>query len=236
MSDVNMVSSCDFQRRTMAIGDTVIVYVNVKTLYVLHIAAGEVFQTQYGAIKHDQLIGQPFGMRYNSLRGYVYILRATPELWTLALPHRTQILYFADISMIISHLELRPGSIVIEAGTGSGSLTHSLARTVSPNGHVHTFDFHQNRVLEAQVEFKSHRIDDVVHSRQRDVCADGFPAELDGSADGLFLDLPHPWEAIEMAKKALAHNGRLCCFSPCIEQVQRTCAVSFNQGRQFKLF
>ena len=40
----------------------------------------------------------------------------TVELWTLALPHRTQILYMADISLILLELDIKPGSIVIEAG------------------------------------------------------------------------------------------------------------------------
>ena len=38
------------------------------------------------------------------------------ELWTLALPHRTQILYMADISLILLELDIKPGSIVVEAG------------------------------------------------------------------------------------------------------------------------
>jgi tRNA (adenine57-N1/adenine58-N1)-methyltransferase len=45
------------------------------------------------------------------------LLRPTPELWTLSLPHRTQILYIADIAYILSELGIRPGSTVIEAGT-----------------------------------------------------------------------------------------------------------------------
>jgi len=59
----------------------------------------------------------------------------------------------------------------------------------------------------------------------RDVVGTGFPEELETEvADAVFLDLPSPWAVIASAKKALKPNGNLCSFSPCIEQVQRTCA------------
>ena len=48
--------------------------------------------------------------------GFLLILRPTPELWTLALPHWTQILYLADIAFITSSLNIKKGSWVIEAG------------------------------------------------------------------------------------------------------------------------
>lgn len=93
-------------------------------------------------------------------------------------------------------------------GTGSGSLSHSLVRTIRPNGHLHTFDFHEQRVLLAQEEFKSHGIDEFVTVRHRDVCTEGFGDELEHKVDAVFLDLPHPWLTIDFAVKSLKKKGR----------------------------
>lgn len=203
-------------------GDTVMVYLSVQNIYSINICKGNVFQTKYGALKHDDIIGSRYGTRVSCTRGWVYILFPTPELWTLTLPHRTQILYTADISLVTMQLDLKPGSVVYEAGTGSGSLSHALARTIAPNGHLYTFDFHEKRVAIAQEEFKSHGLSDIVTVQQRDVCADGFG--VSGGADAVFLDLPRPWEVMESAHQVLQPNGgRLCSFSPCIEQVIKTC-------------
>lgn len=121
-------------------------------------------------------------------------------------------------------LELKPGSVVIESGTGSGSLSHSFIRTIAPTGHLHTFDFHQQRVEAARAEFQDHKLNDLVTVQQRDVCQNGF--DLENVADAVFLDLPHPWDAISHAKTALkkVSGGRLCSFSPCLEQVQKAIA------------
>lgn len=57
----------------------------------------------------------------------------------------------------------------------------------------------------------------------RDIQGQGFPDEFNGLADSIFLDLPQPWLAIPSAMKMLKEDGILCSFSPCIEQVQRSC-------------
>lgn len=102
-----------------------------------------VFQTNFGALKVKNLIGVKYGSKvsvfevlnekWNTLhtskkkknninfqielsKGWAYVLQPTPELWTQTLPHRTQIIYTPDISMILFQLEIQPGSIVIESG------------------------------------------------------------------------------------------------------------------------
>jgi tRNA A58 N-methylase Trm61 len=157
-------------------------------------------------------------------QGFMHVLQFTPERWTYALPHRTQILYFYDISTVVFQLNLRPGSKVIESGTGSGSLTNALARAVAPTGHVYTFEFNAERARKAQEEFKELKLTDFVTAKHGDACA-GFGRELDDSVDAVFLDLPSPWLAIPHAYCSLKKSGAsiICCFSPCIEQVQKNC-------------
>lgn len=51
---------------------------------------------------------------------------------------------------------------MIYIGTGSGSLSHYFIRAVKPHGHLHTFDFHENRVRQAREEFAGHGIQNFV--------------------------------------------------------------------------
>lgn len=118
-------------------GDLVIVFASRdKTPIPLTVTSGEHVSNMFGHFPHEDMVGMPYGSKMISKngRGYVYLLRPTPELWTLALPHRTQILYAPDMSFISMKLNMGPGSRVIEAGTGSGSFSHFIARTVGRAG------------------------------------------------------------------------------------------------------
>lgn len=82
------------------------------------ITPGEELNGRFGCYRHSDLVGKPYGSKIGSRngKGFIHVLRPTPELWTLALPHRTQILYVADIAFVTSWLGIKPGSVVIEAG------------------------------------------------------------------------------------------------------------------------
>lgn len=113
------------------------------------------------------------------------------------------------------------------SGTGSGSLSHAILRTVKPNGSLLTFDFHEDRAKVAREEFESHGyVAPLVTVLHRDVCKFGFQAERtengadivpDSSeavstselVDGVFLDLPHPWLAIPHAKKMMKKGRQI---------------------------
>jgi len=221
-------------------GDTVIVYISSDDLKQIVIKRGQTYQSKFGGIKHDNVIGKPWGWKYNCAKGYVYLLFPTCELWSLSLRHRTQILYLADISRIIFELNLSPGSVVCESGTGSGSLSHSMIRAVAPTGHLHTVEFHEERSKIARDEFADHSLSDSVTVYHRDVIELGFPESIDHTADAVFLDIPAPYKCIGHVKRALKLNGGYFCnFSPCIEQTQKTCdelrKEGFNEIRTIEL-
>ncbi|XP_071963198.1 tRNA (adenine(58)-N(1))-methyltransferase catalytic subunit TRMT61A-like [Antedon mediterranea] len=212
-------------------GDLVIIFLGHDSMLPLTVRQGETTQTRFGALRHSQVIGKQYGSKIETLggKGFVYVLHPTPELWTVNLPHRTQILYSTDIGVIISQLELKPGSVVVESGTGSGSLSHSLARAVAPSGHLYTFEFHEQRAATAEKEFKDHGLSNLITVQCKDAIQDGFG--MTDVADAVFLDLPSPWSALRHAKAALkSAGGRICSFSPCIEQVQKTCLELTAQG------
>ncbi|KAJ1959760.1 tRNA (adenine-N(1)-)-methyltransferase catalytic subunit trm61 [Dispira parvispora] len=133
---------------------------------------------------------------------------------------------FAHKNMI----DLTPGKKMIETGTGSGSFSHSIARSLAPDGHLYTFEYHEQRYNIAKQEFQDHGIADLVTIQHRDVCKDGFG--ITNEVHAVFLDLPAPWEVVASARAAFQQNtvGRLCSFSPCIEQVDRTCKALTEEG------
>ncbi|CAH7669338.1 tRNA methyltransferase complex subunit Cpd1 [Phakopsora pachyrhizi] len=236
--------------QSIQVGDTVIVYKSRDNLSSIVIEPGKNLITKFGEFLHDDLIGLQFGSKCLSRTGsgFTYLLRPTPELWTLALPHRTQILYHPDISFITSYLDIKPGSVVIEAGTGSGSFSHSIARTIGCKGKLFSFEFHEERYEKARSEFKSHgllsNVGGPIRLEHRNVIKNGFGSlkdEFEGTgsfkkknnlADSVFLDLPAPWDALEDAKRVMNRSqiSRICCFSPCIEQVQKTCQTLQSLG------
>ena len=235
----------------LAYGDAVIAFEARDAARCVVLSPGGVYKGRHGNFAHSGWVGRAFGDRVIGTggRGWLHLLRPTPELWTRVLRHRTQILYAPDVANIVQGLCLRPGRTVLESGTGSGSLTTSLARSVAPTGRVFTFEFHAQRAQAARcaaplwtlgaaahptppvpvcfrsVDFAHNKLEHLVRVFVRDTEANGFPASLEGSAHAVFLDLPGPQKVAASACASLRPDGLLCSFSPCIEQVQRMCAA-----------
>lgn len=151
--------------------------------------------------------------------GFIHILPPTPEIWTTSLPHRTQVVYTPDYSYILQRIRARPGSRLIEAGSGSGSFTHASARAVydgynsshcelRSTGKVFSFEFHEQRFEKMRREINEHGLGRLVEINHRDVYNEGFL--VDGrspEADAVFLDLPAPWLALPHLSRRKPRTG-----------------------------
>jgi len=216
-------------------GDYVVLWGSYTQIFGVVLTGGSISNNRFGNFHHDDLIGKPWGSKVRSRKGgaWLAMLRPSPEMLTQSLVHRTQIIYHADISLLLTLLDARPGKIICEAGTGSGSVSSSFARALSPGGKLFTFEFHADRQRQAQADFVRYGVSDMIVSQHGDVCMNGFGKELDGSVDGIFLDLPMPWLAIPHADRCLVEGGRIVTFSPCIEQIDKTAVELRRDGRYF---
>ncbi|KAI6178051.1 ESCRT-II complex subunit VPS25 [Aphelenchoides besseyi] len=206
-------------------GDTVIIYVDPDNIVSVVVKLGITCNMKNGALRHEFLIGKRYGTRLSATAGPIYALRPYPALWSKVLKRHTQILYTPECSLIINLLDLKPGDVVCESGTGSGSLTHALAAAVGPEGHVFTHDIEEPQIEKIKSEIKEHGLENCVTPTLQNVCVDGFAATRDCSA--IFLDLPSPWLAISHVLKSFDRRKvcRLVSFSPCIEQAQELCEL-----------
>ncbi len=109
--------------------------------FILNLQAGAKFETHRGILQHDDLIGKPWGTQVFSHIGAPFFL-LQPSLADLLvdLPRTTQILYPKDIGFILVTMGVGAGQKVMEAGTGSGSMTTALAYAVGPEGRVISYE------------------------------------------------------------------------------------------------
>ncbi len=172
--------------------------------------------THKGLIAGADFIGKPYGSLVRSHNGNVFYA-LQPSLADLVkfLPRKTQILYPKDIGFILFNMGIAPGQRVIEAGTGSGSMTIAIANAVGTNGRVYSY--------EARAEFQQIAIKNVsrigyesrVEFKVRDI-ENGFD---ETGVDALFLDVPNSYDYLPQVKAALKSGGFFASLLPTTQQV-----------------
>ncbi len=111
-----------------------------------------------------------------------------------------------------------PGHKVMEAGTGSGSMTTALAYAVGDEGRVISYEIKPDNQNLARKNLTRFGLDSRVDFKLRDI-QQGFD-ETD--ADSFFLDVPNPYDYTAQVRAALKPGGFLCCLIPTFNQVEKT--------------
>ena len=176
-------------------------------------------ETHRGILLHNDLIGKPWGTQVFSHNGSPFFL-LQPSLANLLndLPRATQILYPKDIGYILVTMGVGPGKKVIEAGSGSGSMTIALSYAVGEEGRVISYEQKPDNQNLARKNLEHVGLASRVDFKLRDV-RDGFD-ETD--ADALFLDLPNPFDYIPQVRAALKPGAYFCSLLPTFNQVEKS--------------
>jgi tRNA (adenine57-N1/adenine58-N1)-methyltransferase len=186
--------------------------------FIFTLIAGADFQSHRGVLKHDDLIGKPWGSQVFSHMGAPFFL-LQPSLADILneLPRATQILYPKDIGYILVTMGIAPGQRVMEAGTGSGSMTIALATTVGSEGRVISYEQKQDTQNLARKNLERVGLAARVDFKLRDI-QEGFD-ETD--ADAFFLDVQNPYDYVAQVRAALKPGGHFCALIPTFNQVEK---------------
>jgi tRNA (adenine57-N1/adenine58-N1)-methyltransferase len=210
--------------RLLEAGERVLLIDNKERRYLVTLAAGGQFHSHSGVLEHDLLIGSEEGSFVRSSgRGGFTVFRPTLSDFILKMKRGAQVIYPKDLGLILIYADIFPGATVVEAGTGSGSLTLALARAVGREGSVISYELREDHHVQAVDNIESWFAasgdkPDNVELRVGDIF-EGIPEQ---GVDRIVLDMPEPWHAVGPTTRSLAPGGILCCYLPTIPQVSQT--------------
>jgi tRNA (adenine57-N1/adenine58-N1)-methyltransferase len=186
--------------------------------------------THRGIVRHDELIGQPWGSQVQTHKGSLYTL-LQPGLAEILreTTRNTQIMYPKDIGYVLVMMGIGPGKTVLEAGTGSGALTTALAWAVGDTGHVFSYEIRPEMQKLARRNLERLGMAERVTFKLRDI-AEGFDEH---GVDALFLDVQNAYDYLEQARSALKSGGFFGSIMPTTNQVTRLIGALYHHNFAF---
>jgi len=166
------------------------------------ISRKDVFKAKSGSIikshkKHKFLVVDP------TIVDYFENLRRGPAIVLLK-----------DAGIISAHTGIAPGSIVVEAGSGSGALTCYLANLVRSTGHIYSYEREKKFMDIAKENVETFELGEYVTFKNKDA-----KNISEKEVDAVILDLAEPWHIVKKAEKALKVGGFFVSYLPTVNQL-----------------
>jgi tRNA (adenine57-N1/adenine58-N1)-methyltransferase catalytic subunit len=180
--------------------------------------------THHGVLRHTALIGQPDGSVVSNSAGHEYLaLRPLLRDFVMSMPRGAAIVYPKDAAQIVAQADVFPGSLVVEAGVGSGALALSLLRAVGEDGRLVSFERRAEfaDVARANVETFLGRVPENWSVVVGDLVEELPNAVAAASVDRIVLDMLAPWECIDVVADALTSGGVVICYVATATQLSR---------------
>lgn len=173
-----------------------------------------------GELLADEVIGLEEGSRVKFSTGEAYlVLRPTYADLVPLLPRKAQVIYPKDTGPLVVWGDVFPGATVIEGGVGAGALTIALLRAAGDRGHVISYEIREDFAAAARRNVATFFGDAPTWTLKRRDLYEGFDER---GVDRMFLDLPEPERALDVAAEALRPGGVLVCYVPTTVQLKAT--------------
>ncbi len=196
----------------IAEGDYVLL-VHKNKSWLVKVKKDKKFQTHLSTLDLSELIGKEYGCRTQD--GLYYVFKPTLIDHVMKFERETQIVYPKDAAYTLLKLNIKPGSFVLELGTGSGAMTAYIANFVRPEGKVHTFDVNEEYMKVAKENITRLGLADFVDFKM-------FTPEIrENYYDAAFIDLGDPWKLVEVVWRSLKPGSIAAFLLPTYNQLEK---------------
>lgn len=185
---------------------------------VIALTGGSVRIGRLGVLDTSRIDGNTLGSTIRIGEAKFLVLEPTLLDRVESITRKAQIVLPKDAASILVNCDIKSGSKVVEGGTGSGALTIVLANFVQPNGEVISYESRKDFLKTARRNIRNAGMLDFCSLREADITR----SLTERNVDAVVLDIPNPWEAVGPAHEALRPGGRIACYVPTVNQVERT--------------
>ena len=171
---------------------------------------GQIEMSLVGEAGYGHCVKTHIGRSYRIVKPTIYDLLKN-------IKRKTQIIYPKEIGYILLKLGIGPGSRVIEAGSGSGSLSIALSWYVGDQGKVFSYERRPEFVSLCAENLAQVGLTHRVEQFEQNI-SQGFEQK---DVDALFLDVRTPWDYLHQAAAALRDGAPIGFLLPTANQVSQ---------------
>jgi len=172
------------------------------------------FNTKSGMIKNINKKNPGSKIKTHLGKEFFIIEPTLEDIISKGIRRSAQVITPKDCALILAFTGIRQGSLVVDAGTGTGYLAIFLANYIKP-GKVITYEYDNSFARIAKENIELSGLSKFIKVKRKDV-SKGIDEK---NVDLITLDLKNPQKIINHARKSLKVGGWLVIYSPTVDEL-----------------